>query len=172
MKAKLLILLAASMTFISGCSNADRSTSNAPAPTSSATFTPTYLDFVEKGKIRIDLFNVDVQFSFGNASLPEAVNTTDLKTESKLTVNENTTEDESYHFIFCAEKEGRFTFKYAAPNGSELTTFVELGSIKKFFDDFDSERGYMAISVGEAKWTKGLNQKLDAYISAELAIKN
>lgn len=159
------------MVFVSSCSNSNSTTPAEPAPTFSVIFTPAYLDFVEKGKIRIDLFNVDVQFSFGNASLPEAVNTTDLKTESKLTVNENTTEDKTYNFIFCAEKEGRFTFKYAAPNGSELTTFVELGSIKKFFDDFDSERGYMAISVGEAKWTKGLNQKLDAYINAELAIK-
>ena len=172
MKIKLIALLAASMSFLVGCGNNGGNTSTEPAPTTSTPATPIeFLSFVEKGKIRIDTFDVDVQFSFGNAALANPVNTTDLKADGALSVNGDSTAEKSYNFIYFAEKEGRHTFRYLSPKGNELTTFVELNSVKNFFKDYDSERGYVAISVGATPtWTKGLSAKMDAYISAELSV--
>ena len=167
MKIKALALLMISAAFLMGCVKQQNQPTSSGTDQSSQTseFQPEYLTFVDKGNIRIDIFDVDIQFSFGNEALTQAVNVTTLKSGSHISVNKNS-EIENYYFILFAEKDGRHTIKYLTPGGDELTEFVELNSFKNFFNDFDSERGYMAISTGaKAQWTKGLNAKLDAEIA-------
>ena len=171
MKLKVLPLLLISTAFLVGCGNKQQSSSAAPAPSSSSTpvFAPTYLTFIEKGKMRVDIFGADVSFSYGNAALPEAVNTVDLRNPAYLTANANSTEDKKYNFLFFAEGPSGHTFKQTVADGDDLTTVLELSSVKGFFEKYDSERGYIAISVGATpQWTKGLNEKLDAYIQANI----
>ena len=162
MKTKILTLLIFSASLLGGCGQGNNSSTPTPTSSTPGEFTPEYLSFIDKGNIRIDLFSVDAQFSYGNAALAEAVNTQPLKAESKISVSAATSSETKYHFIFFAEKSTRFTSRYLSTSGDDLVNFFNLESVKKFFDDFDSERGYVAISTGtEALWTKGLNASFD-----------
>lgn len=168
---KPLVMLVACAALLSACGGSTPSTSSAassePGSSSEPAFTPTYLSFVEEGKFRIDLFNVDVNFSYGNTALAQPVNTVNLDANSNVTVNKNS-EIEKYYVILFAESKTGHTVKYLTPEGSQLTEFLELGSFKNFFKNYyEGGRGYLAISTGEkAQWTKGLNAKFDAEVEA------
>ena len=167
---KPLIMLVACAALLSACGSSTPSTSSSssePGSSSEPAFTPTYLSFVDEGKLRIDLFNVDVNFSYGDTALSQAVNTVNLDANSNVSVNKNS-EIEKYYVILFAESKTGHTVKYLTPEGSKLTEFIELGSFKNFFKNYyEGGRGYLAISTGEkAQWTKGLNEKFDAEVEA------
>lgn len=170
MKFKPFTLLVMAAGLLVSCNSNEPATSSttSQAPeTSSTPSGPTYLTFVNEGKLRIDLFNVDVNFSYGNTALSEAVNTVDLAANSFITVNKNS-ETEKYYVILFAESATRHSVKYLTPSGPDLMEFVELASFKNYFKDYvGNGRGYLAISTGEsAQWTKGLNEKFDAEVDA------
>ena len=165
MKFKVLPLIIICTTFLAGCGKKQQTSSVPDSTPTSQTSAISYLTFLEKGKMRIDLFDVDVQFSYGGTALSEAVNLLDIHNTSYLSVAANSSEDKKFNFIFFAEAESGHSFKGFTSDGDDLTTVLELNSVKSFFDKFDSERGYIAISTGTTpQWTKGLNEKMDTYI--------
>ena len=167
MKFKPLTLLVASAGLLVACGSGSETSTSQAQESSSTQFVPTYLTFVNEGKLRIDLFDVDVNFSYGNTALSQSVNTVDFDANSFVTVNQNS-QTEKYYVILFAESSTRHTIKYLTPDGRELMEFVQMASFKNFYKDFvNGGRGYLAISTGEsAKWAKGLNEKFDAEVEA------
>jgi len=167
---KPLLMLFASTSMLVSCNQGGSNPSSSEpssSQSSSSEAAPRYLDFIEQGKLRVDLFNVDVQVSFGNSSLSQATNTVDLVSSNNFSVNQNSTLN--YYIIMFAEKVDGSTeahaVQYYTPEGEHLVEFFELGRESSFFQNYNLQRGYVAISTGtEAQWTKGLNAAFDAEV--------
>lgn len=164
MKIKPITLLLTCGALLVSCGSNEPASTSTTAPESSSAG-PTYLTFVEQGKLRVDIFNVtDVNFSYGNSALSEANNVVSLDANSSFSVNKNS-ETDKFHIIFFAEDGSRHSVKYYGPDGDSLVEAFSLGGVKNYFASFASGRGYCAISTGAtASWTKGLNEKMDAEI--------
>ena len=164
MKLKPVLLCLACATLLCACGGNTSSSESSSSSEISSEAQPKYLPFVEKGKIRIDTFDLNVQFSYGNAAIAEAVNTFDFNANAKFTVNKNDTADKNYNFIVIGEGPDRHTneFKWSI-QGDCLTEIVELISGTK--DSQGIDRFYVAISEGQPKWTKNLNAELDELIT-------
>ncbi len=120
-----------------------------------------YLTFMGDKKLRVDIMNdLGATFNYGNEAIQSKKETT-LDTNTKLTVSgeftvetvnfivvfDNTTGGSvSVHKGLDAERVGEFLSKYPM-SGNKM---------------------YIAISSGEATWTKGLNEKMDATITTYL----
>ena len=172
MKLKFIPLVLAALT-LSACAGG-----NTEPTTVDPTSTPTsvapaeswyYLGFLSGDHaLRIDLFDIPegLQFSYGNAALSQSVNNLTVDANTKVTANKNLTEEESINFIIVKDKK----------DGSRHTLDVSLGIEGNSLQDFlaldgnkldNCDRVYIAISYGsEAKWTHGLNAKLDEDINA------
>jgi len=168
MKFKPLALLVACGALLVSCGTTEPSSaaSSKASSTTSAEFKPQYLDFVEKGKLRIDLFDVDVNFSYGNDALSKSVNTVTIAKDSFAVPNKDS--ELVYRIVMFAESETGYSPKVLSRAEGSLEEFFSLGSITKFFNNYVGEgRGYAAISTGDAyQWSKGLNAKLDAEITS------
>ena len=146
------------------CSAPEPSSSSASSEpeSSSQVFESQYVNFVDKGKVRIDLFDTDVHISYGNAALSQPNNDADLKNDSNFSLNKNS--DKKYHVVLFAEKETQHNVKYyGIIDGDKLIDFIASDVLKIIFSEYDYKRGYVAFSTGDAaQWKKGLNTKLDA----------
>ena len=174
-KSKLLlsVLAFAPLCALAACGNAGGNPTTTPQPTSNPVQTTSnahddknVLDFLNSGKVRIDLFDLDVNVSYGNQALSNPSNVISLSDSAYITFNKNTTANDVYNVIIVAEKinsDGLHTQKYAQIEGSSLLDFQDL--IKDQLKGYD--RAYVAISKGTTfKWTKGLSAKLDEKIQA------
>ena len=111
--------------------------------------TPTYLTFVQEGKIRIDIIESTKQITHSS--------TAKLATRGEITAanvnfivvidNDGTSSDRvSYHPGIAKENLEEF-----------LNSTIEIGTGKRI---------YVAISTGKINWTKGLNTALDQKLNA------
>ncbi len=127
------------------------------------------LEFLNKGQIRVELYDMDVNVSYGNQALDQTVNTTTLVANAGITFSRNTTENDVYCTVVVAEKVGvgqtnaLLTKVYGQTEGSSLTEFQ--GILSSEFKDYD--RVFISIAKGtEFKWTKTLSTKLNDKIES------
>ena len=167
MKFKFFLLLAsAAMLTACGGKPVSADSSVLPSGTSSAQ-EAAYLDWVNDGKIVIDLFDDgEARFTYGNAALSEASQTLDLDKSAKLACSTTLDASKTYNFIFVTEEATGTGFNagaglYSAIEGDKLSLFLsDTGEDLKA-----ATRAYIAISFGSTvSWTKGKNAAMDAKI--------
>ena len=167
MKSKLFLFLAsAAMLTACGGQPVSADSSVLPPETSSAQ-EATYLDWVNDGKIVIDLFDVgDARFTYGNAALSEASQTLDLNKSAKLGCSTTLDASKTYNVVLVTEAVTGTGFNA----GAGLYSAIEGDKLSMFFSDTEEElntatRAYVAISFGSTvSWTKGKNAAMDAKI--------
>lgn len=173
MKFKKLKLLLAVVAFaplclLAACGGSEKEPSTTPSTPSSSSQSSSQenpdvnvLSFLDKGKARFELYDLDVNVSYGNQALTAGVNVVELSDSSKITFNKNTTENDVYCLIIVAEmvnSESLHTKAYKQIEGNSLLEFQDL--IKNELVGY--ERAFVTITKGTtAKWTKGLSNKLD-----------
>lgn len=168
MKKRLFSVLLLSASILCACGPKDPDPDpDPPSPPEPPTPTqPKYLTFVDAGKIRIDIFDLDVVISYGGTALQNGVNVLDISDDKVFTVNMNTDDEKEYNFIAIAEQasgDHYLTKVNAGVEGGHLTDFFELNGNQ--FKTFN--RGYYAISMGSTpNWTKGLNNAMDLAIQS------
>lgn len=178
MKLKLLPLCLATLALAScGGSSSPASGLSISGSATSESSRPVvwqYLDFLQTGKVRIDIINVDseLQLSYGNAALSSNTNLLDLNANSKLSANKNLAADKVFNLIVVVEKQnGEQSVARCDVNlGIEGDKIVEFFSEVAANDLVDCDRAYVAASMGPgAQWTHGLNSKLDDYLNSRTA---
>ena len=165
---KILLTLGAVFAFsLAACNNnASDSGKTDPTPSGGGSQTetdPTYLGFVGKDKIRIDIMNEGLvgKFTYGNAVLEASNNKKDIaySSSTKLAKRDGITAT-SVNFIVVIDKEGQDSVAYHPE--------IETDKLEEFLSDVmvlsGGKRVYVAISTGAVTWTKGLNADMDAKI--------
>ena len=169
MKLKLLPIIIASMALVA-CGSKDPTPSQEPIPAPSVQpIKWVNLDFLSgENNARFDVFNFEegLQVSYGNAALVEGTNSLKLNDSSLFSVNKNLEHEKSFNALIVAEthKNGynqAYQHVYLATEGDHITDLFDI--IKNVIVGY--ERAYIAFSVGEAKWTKGLNSNLDEFFT-------
>lgn len=166
---KILLTLGAVFAFaLASCGGSNNS--NTPSegeggqtPSADVT-TPTYLTFIDEGKIRIDIMDQTLanNFTYGNAVVESTKQITHSSTAKLATRGEITAE--TVNFIVVIDNDGTVSDKISNHPGiakENLETFlnstIEIGTGKRI---------YVAISTGTINWTKGLNTALDQKLNA------
>lgn len=134
-----------------------------PTPSTDVT-TPTYLTFIDEGKIRIDVMDQALanNFTYGNAVVESTKQMTHSSTAKLATRGEITAE--AVNFIVVIDNDGTSSDRVSYHPGilkesldEFLSDTIEIGSGKRI---------YVAISTGTINWTKGLNTALDQKLNA------
>ena len=169
MKSKLFVVLSLFLVLFSlfACGNKENQNDPVDPPSVEPDVYMGSLTFLEDGKGRVDIFGLDVNVSYGNQAIANSNTTITISDSALFSVNKNTTETDTYYFVFFAEKN----------NGSyaNVQTFNEItgNNLLDFFDTIKDEikgytRAYVSISKGQLNWTKGLSTKMDSKIQSAL----
>ena len=162
---KILLTLGAVFAFsLAACNNnASDSGKTDPTPSGEGSQTetdPTYLKFVGKDKIRIDIMNDELvgKFTYGNAVVDASNNKKDLAYTSSTKIAKRGDITEAVNFIVVIDKEGTDSIAY--------NKAIEADNVEEFLSDAmvltGGRRVYVAISTGtNLNWTKGLDTSLD-----------
>ena len=136
-----------------------------------------YLDFLLDGKVRFDIFDFEegFQLSYGNAAIAQSGTLLNLDNNSRISANKSLTADKVFNLIVVVEKQSGG----AASSRCDVTPGIEGDKIVQYFtevagdDLLNYDRAYVAASFGPtAKWTKGLNARLDAYLENRTSSAN
>lgn len=174
MKFKFLSIIVAVLT-LGACNYDAPETSSAASsqPAASSSYTPVweYTDFIsDTNNARFDIFDFEegLQVSYGNAALVAGTNNTVLNDNSIFSVNKNLDHEKSFNALIVAEKNtggvhNGYHQAYLGTEGDSITSLFNL--IKNVLVGY--ERAYVAFSLGTpAKWTTGLNAKVDEYFTS------
>lgn len=178
MKLKLLPIIIAAMT-LGACNNgsASSSSSSSEPPATSSTPAPVweYTDFLSgTNNARFDVFDFEegFQVNYGNAALTAGTNNLVLNDNSLFSVNKNLDHEKSFNALIVAEKNtggvhNGYHQAYLGTEGDSITSLFDI--IKNVLVGY--ERAYVAFSLGTpAKWTTGLNAKVDEYFNSVVNI--
>ena len=173
-KSRLLTVALATLMLAScGANEPAPAATTVPATTSEASSAAhqwKYLGFMEDTKVRFDLFDLPegLQISYGNEALTNGKITT-LNDKSMLSVNKNLDHDTTLNTLIVAEKsdvDQAYIQGYLGTEGDSLDQFFDI--VKNVLVGY--QRAYISFSIGKpAKWTKGLNDKIDSYFGALVA---
>ena len=176
MKHKLtLVLAAAAMLASCGGNSGTSHPTGLSTPEESSTAQATgYLNWVDEGKIVVDLFDIgEAHFTYGNAALAQASQILDLNDSAEFACSSQLTENDLFNFVIVTEtaQGAGFSAGFAVHSeieGDKLSAFLAV-----HHDEFKGKkRVYVAISGGEeVKWTKGKNAEMDAKIQTFLKVK-
>ena len=168
MRIKSLALAFASIALLASCGGAEKpaSSSAAPTTTSEEVVSVSYLGFVAEGKVRFSVPEaISVTFSYGTQSVADKA-VFDIASSAKVSAGSAT--DKNYSFVVVtldkADKEAVSVNQ--AITGDHLTEYNEtiLSSLIS-----GAKKAFVAIAEGDTpKWEKGLNERMDAAISAFL----
>lgn len=173
MKLRMLPIAFASLLLV-GCGAQGQSSASEPSGSSSALPTWRYLNFLSnEHNLRVDLFRFPegLQISYGNTALSQAINDLTINENANFTINRNTEADVSLNAVIVKEDgNGRSII--------ETTLGIEGDKLLEYFSDVLKDelktfnRSYIAFSIGDqAKWTKGLNDIMDADIENKIINK-
>ncbi len=172
MKFKAIGLLFLSVFCLASCSGNNESTPGASTSAPESSQTVRYfgnLTFLEQGQARIDLFNIDINISYGNQAITAPYTIVTLNDNANITGSQNTAHEDSYYVLTCFEKssviEQQVVDCAGGIEGDHILEYLEMLSndLKGF------ERAYISICKGAPTWTHGLNARLDSDLEAESA---
>lgn len=174
MKLKLLPIALAALMLV-GCNNS-KEKDTSPVEPASESVAPSwkYLSFLTgENPVRFDIFNfgeTGLQISYGNTALSSNINNATLNDNAKLSINKNLDATTSLNIVIVSEKENGNVYGvevYKGISGDNLVSYFSetLGDDLKGY-----QRAYVAFSIGEVNWTKGLNSEMDAQIDARSKI--
>ena len=175
----LVTALLAGGLLLTGCATEKDSGQSSGGQETSSSVTPevvSYLGFLDANKIRFDIMDNDLGYSFKYQD-QDIVSTQQVAMGEGAVSATGETTKEKLNFIIVTEKkpdEGR--------TSSESNIFVSIGlrvtALEKYLSQFAGKfitpnaggKVYVAISDGGAtpKWTTGLNARMDAAIQAEI----
>ena len=126
--------------------------------------TPTYLTFVDEGKIRIDIMDQALasNFTYGNGVVESTKQMTHSST-AKLAIRGEITA-ETVNFIVVIDNDGTSSDRVSYHPGILKESLEEF--LNGTIDIGTGKRIYVAISTGTINWTKGLNTALDQKLIA------
>lgn len=161
MKLKLLGLACLSLLCLASCSGGDNGGATNTTTTTTTATTAQYsglLNFLEEGKARIEVHDLDVNISYGNEAITAPYKIVTISNNAVFSVNKNTTNNDSYYFtVYADNSAGHHTQVYKAIEGDQLLEFYNL--IKNEISGYT--RAFVSISKSSAQWTHGLNAGLD-----------
>ena len=178
MKLKILPIIIASMALV-GCGSTQPSSSSSSQPSSSQSSSSSseaqafqFLTFLQNGKARIDIFDFEegLQASYGNTALSSDINNVDIINNAEFTINKNLDSEKSFNTLVVAEKhtggsDHVYKHAYVGTDGDHISEIF--GFLNASLKNQGYQRIYVAFSEGTtAKWTKGLNTDMDAYLEA------
>ena len=126
--------------------------------------TPTYLTFIDEGKIRIDIMDQALanNFTYGNAVVESTKQITHSST-AKLAIRGEITAA-NVNFIVVIDNDGTSSDRVSYHPGIAKESLEEF--LNSTIDIATGKRIYVAISTGKINWTKGLNTALDQKLNA------
>jgi hypothetical protein len=117
-----------------------------------------YLTFMGDKKLRVDIMNdLGATFNYGNEAIQSKKETT-LDTTIKLTVSGEFTVETVNFIIVFDDTTGGSVNVHKGLDAERVGEFLSGYPMK-------GNKMYIAISSGEATWTKGLNEKMDTTIT-------
>ena len=171
MKLKLLPIILASFMLGACGGNEPAPSSSSGHPTGLSTSEPvkwTYLDFLDNKQVRFEIYdlNSELQISYGNFALSNAISTSALNDASRMTINKSLTEGDNFHMIIVTEKAGTDAKAQVLKN-IDCTQLVEFFNETSGDDLVGADRAYVTFTMGEkAKWKTGLNADLDVKLTS------
>ncbi len=168
---KLLVLglsLMAGVMLVACSENTPTATPTKEPATPSAEAYTGALAFLEKGTARIEVYDLDVNISYGNEAIVAPYKVVTISDSARFSVNKSTTVTDVYNFVTYVEKSNG-AVSIASVN-KEITGDGLQGYFDEVFKDtlVGYERAFVSISKGEVKWTKGLSQKMDADLNLKV----
>ena len=171
MKLKLLGLACLSLLCLASCgAEGGKEPGNISTTVQSTSQQEQYngkLKFLEKGKARIEVHDLDIQISYGNEAIAAPYKIVTLSNSSQITINKNMQNSDLYTFVIYADYDNNSSSHLIkvsrAIEGDSLLEYQSL-ILNNILNGYD--RAYISISKSsEAVWTKGLNADLDAEIT-------
>lgn len=126
--------------------------------------TPTYLTFIDEGKIRIDIMDQSLtsNFTYGNGVVESTKQMTHSSTAKLATRGDVTAAN--VNFIVVIDNDGTSSDRVSYHPGIAKESLEEF--LNGTIDIATGKRIYVAISTGKINWTKGLNTALDQKLNA------